>query len=299
MKRLWLIIVLVAALAAVHTFGVTVYHMATGGVVERKDGVLQNSRVYFEDIRYEDGKVYYTVVNDTYRHVNTEYRPRIQRWKDGEWKVHPICADAGLEPRSGLGPFSRRTESFAVSGVSARADVVGEYRLYFGDLTGKSTCIVGYLTITEEMVKDLPLEGELFYTEDGIRQNTLLTVDAIRFVDYAVVYTVTNRTGVKQYGWYLPIIEKRVGDRWQPCQELAFESDMYWSIESGEGEEAWFHMQKLGDELIGEYRFIFGWYNMEEDYKTDVRTLTRLDRVGVDNIVVNFTVTEEMIQAAR
>ena len=76
-----LMIVIAALLVCVGSF-----FLITKGKVSVKDGVRQNSRLYMTDVKMENGKVSFTVVNKTFYNVGIGEKPDVQKKIDGEWK---------------------------------------------------------------------------------------------------------------------------------------------------------------------------------------------------------------------
>ena len=259
-----------------------------------EDGYRQFQNAYLTDVYFEEGEISYTVVNQTPMRFSADYNPDIYRKVDGEWVLCDIWAEH-IEPAVRILPHTTGTYSSRVRRFSAREDIVGEYRLVYGHCMGRR--MVGHLTITEEMVDYMGIKGELYYTEDGIRQHTGLTVEDLRFDRYVVSYRVTNNTAIRQSGWYLPVIEKKVNGQWQSVTvDPAYDSQMSWRIETGESAEGWFHLPHDGSALVGEYRFIFGGDPVRTDENGN--RYVKYDG-GLDHIVVEFTVTEEMIAKAE
>ena len=132
----------------------TIFFLVTKGTVEEKDGLLQNSRVYIENIRYEDETIYYTFVNKTPGIQVTYDVPWIQKKVNGEWQFVALT-------RTGASAFPYRWGGFEERELAITLDyperlTPGEYRMFFGEVRafddgfriyGDDTYIVGYFTI--------------------------------------------------------------------------------------------------------------------------------------------------------
>ena len=185
MKKRYIVLIAIAALFVC----VGSFFLITKGRVSVKDGVPQNSRIYMTDVKLENGRISYTVVNNTFHKVMIGDKPTVQKKVNGEWeyvmlyKYHNMIARF---PRA----FSASTLSFEVEENTDA--LVGEFRLIFGDVsyhldeaTGEQslsfnedkTYIVGYLTVTEDMLEGLP--DEQIHYADGIRQSALLRAENV------------------------------------------------------------------------------------------------------------------------
>lgn len=156
-KRFVCLIMLAALLASSATF-----FLITSGNVREQDGLLQNSRVYMEDIRVEEGCVYYTITNKTFRRTHAGDKPYVQRKVNGEWQFVTL-----YQRRTHISwliaPFSRQESAFDIT--LPENLLPGEYRLFFGGvhfrlydesdyskggelaLYGDGQYIVGYFTV--------------------------------------------------------------------------------------------------------------------------------------------------------
>lgn len=125
MKKRWICLML----AAVILVGSSVFFLVTRGRVETTDGLLQNSRVYMDDIRVEDGQIYYTIVNKTFRNTHVGDKPHVQRKVNGEWQfVSLYTRSTSIAWR--ISPFSEKESRFTVD--CPENLLPGEYRLFFG-----------------------------------------------------------------------------------------------------------------------------------------------------------------------
>jgi len=145
------------------------YLRKTAGEAVVIDGVLQNDRIRFEDVYYEDGKIYYTLVNESSQQVISErFPPWIERKEGDAWR---LCMDVNkLSPMKfdSVGAFSREARVLDAGDVWDEV-LPGEYRIVSGaelfshnggagniewylQYPEDKSCIVGYFTITEEML---------------------------------------------------------------------------------------------------------------------------------------------------
>lgn len=137
---------------------VVLFFTLTSGRTVCRDGVMQNTRVYLDNVYYEDGTVYYTVVNKTYHRVMISQKPEVEKWVDGEWVSSSLWKTMQFIALS-TPAFSRSERSFATD--NPPRELTGRYRLTFGSSGVKqgedgthrrvfredTTFIVGYLTI--------------------------------------------------------------------------------------------------------------------------------------------------------
>lgn len=154
-KRFVCLIMLATLLVSSATF-----FLITTGNVREQDGLLQNSRVYIEDVYVADGVLHYTVVNSSLRAFHPSLdRIILQIKRDGEW-----CAidytDPDRDPnapleREELGYFSIRSPSSipAFKRVEGQRTLhpaelgSGEYRFFLKQSSTPNLYIVGYYTI--------------------------------------------------------------------------------------------------------------------------------------------------------
>ncbi len=171
------IIILSAILAAV-LLGVGIFFLVTNGTTEKKDGLLQNSRVYIENIYIEDRTVYYTVVNKRYERVFTSDKPYVYKRVNGAWEMVTLWGRQ-YDLACVAGAFDSRQGSFEIEYPENLS--TGEYRLVFGDFRwtngelipyGEGPFIVGDFTVTAPLV----MEYGQFEEKDGILQNSHVTL---------------------------------------------------------------------------------------------------------------------------
>lgn len=135
------------------------------------DGIRQSELMYVKDVQYADGEITYTLVNETDERIYIDHVPAIEKKVNGEWKYVPLCQIADKDHYSiDITQNNDKTYHFSVD--PAITDLAGEYRLIFTPHsidrwlytdpdTGEErlvileevTCLVGYLTITEDMLK--------------------------------------------------------------------------------------------------------------------------------------------------
>ena len=150
--------VIVLSMISVILLVVLLFYPIVMGTVRSLDGVNQNSRVYMEDVVYENGVISFSVINKTFRRVACMPNPYIQRCEDGEWIYVPNEMDRTedlffIEAFS-VNVYDRAKAQFA---VQPEAMIPGEYRLISGAVTRKGKTlelggecyIVGYFTVSE------------------------------------------------------------------------------------------------------------------------------------------------------
>ena len=135
------------------------------------DGIRQSELMYVKDVQYADGEITYTLVNETDERIYIDHVPAIEKKVNGEWKYVPLCQIADKDHYSiDITQNNDKTYHFSVD--PAITDLAGEYRLIFTPHsiyrwlytdpdTGEErlvileevTCLVGYLTVTEDMLK--------------------------------------------------------------------------------------------------------------------------------------------------
>ena len=128
------------------------------GTVTVRDGLPQNDLFYIEDARYMDGKIFYTVVNNSDFRVNYAEKPYVQKLINGQWESFELYTEMEEAWGSGANSHSTDARSFEVQGVSEE-DLPGEYRLLYSsadsvfhknmwaNVVEEPFYIVGYLTI--------------------------------------------------------------------------------------------------------------------------------------------------------
>ena len=145
---------------------------ATRGNVSVVDGVRQNSRIYITDAYYESGFLYYTVVNDSSKRVSVADYLVVERREDGIWECAVTTQKVIVDDENfcRIDRFSQFAFRTAAEDIWDKV-LPGEYRLLVNGAARISTrvtaegtkeryvkypdkgyCIVGYFTITEEML---------------------------------------------------------------------------------------------------------------------------------------------------
>ena len=146
MKNRKLMVVLIVALTlAVLAACLGTFVHITKGEVEEKDGIKQNSRIYLDNVRYEDGKIYYTIVNNTCQKTSFgDFRlSGIHKYENGEWT--PLVLDGSrAEPVHKIRAFSKSSELHTDYPYLAP----GEYRILLISSDIYNIYMVGYLTVT-------------------------------------------------------------------------------------------------------------------------------------------------------
>ena len=155
MSKKKVILLLCAGLAAV-VLGVAIFFLVTNGRTEEKDGLLQNSRLYIENIYIEDSMVHYTVVNKRYERVFITQKPHVCKKVDGEWEVVAWWGRQ-YDLACIVNAFETYDRSFEIEYLENLTP--GEYRLVFGNFRwadgvmipyGDDPFIVGDFTVTAE-----------------------------------------------------------------------------------------------------------------------------------------------------
>ncbi|MBE6629488.1 MAG: hypothetical protein E7624_01400 [Ruminococcaceae bacterium] len=96
-----------------------------------KDGITQNSLRFLDSIYYADGKLHYSIINQTSYDCNLammNISPIVEKWENDTWVYYPLIG--GIIWDSWAPAFSEREGSLT---VSARALAAGRYRLVLGD----------------------------------------------------------------------------------------------------------------------------------------------------------------------
>ncbi len=170
--------ILAVVAAALLLLGIGIFFLVTNGRTIKKDGLVQNSRIYIENIYVEDRTVHYTVVNGRFSRIFTDEKPHVYKWVDGEWQLVLLWGRQN-DIASIVKAFDEREGSFEINYPENLT--VGKYRLVFGDFRyvngetvpyGDEPFIVGDFTVTTPLVMEY---GE-FEQKDGILQNSLITL---------------------------------------------------------------------------------------------------------------------------
>lgn len=279
-KRYAVLIVIAALLVCTGSF-----LLITKGRVSVKDGVPQNSRVYMTDIKLENGKISYTVVNKTFRSAVIGDKPDVQKKINGEWQFVSLYKSK-TEIAWGVKPFSDVTDTFEVE--SKTDDFTGEYRLIFGSIgsdidmsTGKisvhffedSTYIVGYFTITEDMLVGVSSVPKIHYT-DGIRQSELLRVENVQYANGEITYTLVNETDERISVDHVPAVEKKINGEWKYVPLCQIADKDHYSIDVAQNNDKTyrFSVDLAMTDPAGEYRLIFTPMSIDRWLYTDPDT---------------------------
>ena len=305
MKKRYVVLIVIAVLLVCASF----FCLITKGRVSVKDGVRQNSRVYMTDVKLQDGKISYTVVNKTFRQVVIGDKPDVQKKIDGEWQFVSLYRSRTHIARI-VKPFSAQTYTFEVE--KKTDDFTGEYRLIFGSIgsdidraTGKvSTCffedktyVVGDFTVTEDMLaalSDVP-NKKIHYT-DGIRRSELMYVKDVQYADGEITYTLVNETDERISVDHVPAVEKKINGEWKYVPLCQIEDKDNYSIDITQNNDKTyrFSVDPTITDLTGEYRLIFTPDSFERWIYTDPDTgeerLVILE--GVTCLVGHLTITE-------
>ena len=179
-QRMILAIAIVAALL----IGVGIFFLVTNGRTVEKDGLVQNSRIYVENIYVEDRTVHYTIVNKRFQRIFTRSeKPYVYKKVNGAWEMVALWGRQ-YDMAAIVGAFESQAGSFEIDYPENLT--VGEYRLVFGEFHwmngemlpyGNGPFVVGDFTVTAPIV----MEYGKFEQKDGILQNShvTLTMDPI------------------------------------------------------------------------------------------------------------------------
>ena len=148
------------------------------GEIVTVDGLQQNLLRYITDAYYQDGNIYYTIVNETTQPLGIGGdKPTMEKLVDGEWVEFSLYSSI-------RGPYSLFPGNYQITRsfrVDRNQDLMpGKYRLTIGDPAGRKTradgatvlewdeskvYVVGYLTISEEEAPpvDPDMHGLHFY----------------------------------------------------------------------------------------------------------------------------------------
>ena len=132
------------------------------------DGILQNDRIRFADVTYQDGRLHYLLVNESSQLIYASSPHWIERREGDSWRLCMMLhyvdpADVGYagafseeemvmkpaETWSELRPGEYRVVSGAELASRKENGMVTEWYLEYPE--GK-LCFVGYFTVTEEML---------------------------------------------------------------------------------------------------------------------------------------------------
>ena len=305
MKKRYVVLIVIAVLLVCTGS----FLLITKGRMSVKDGLLQNSRVYMTDIKLENGRISYTVVNKTFRQVVIGDKPDVQKKIDGEWQFVSLYESKTHIARI-VKPFTTHTYTFE---IEKKTDgFTGEYRLVFGSIgsdvdmaTGKvsarffedKTYILGCFTVTEDMLaalSDVPNE-KIHYT-DGIRQSELMYVKDVQYADGEITYTLVNETDERIFVDHVPAVEKKINGEWKYVSLCHIADKDHYSIDVTQNDDKAyrFSVDPTITDLTGEYRLIFTPHSVDRWLYTDPDTgeqrLVILE--GVTCLVGYLTITE-------
>ena len=144
-KKLLMAIVAAVLLVAI-VLAVVVVVRVLPGKVEKKDGLMQNSKIYIDNVSFDGKTVSYTWVNKTGEAIKVSDRPNLQKKVGEDWVTVTVPGDEAdgdvvIEKRSEL------DDSFTIDRWVGAAAVnrSGEYRL--AEKIGDDLWMVGYFTI--------------------------------------------------------------------------------------------------------------------------------------------------------
>ena len=199
-----IILITVAALLLL-SLSFAAFLVITSGRSYVSEGILQNDRVKIKDVRYENGTVYYTLVNRSRSPVYYDEKPSIEKLVGEEWVSFSLWSSRHSVAYV-LSPFSERECSFSVTANTDR--LAGKYRLSFGstryvqDENGSTylrfdeneTYIIGHLEITEEQSPtSLP---KYVYYDNGVKKHAQVdfTASLVGGTEPKLLLTLTNNS---------------------------------------------------------------------------------------------------------
>lgn len=172
-KRIFVYLGAILLLIGFFFGGYGLFLHATRGRISIVDGVRQNSKIYIVDAYYESDFLHYTVVNDSSKRVSVDDYLVVERRVNGVWKCD-ITTQKIIEDDEGFyrinqfdqftfhtaaediwhevlpGEFRLLVNGAARIGTRTTAEGTEERYVKYPD---KGYCIVGYFTITEEMLQ--------------------------------------------------------------------------------------------------------------------------------------------------
>ena len=198
------ILITAAALVLLSLF-FAAFLVITSGRSYVSEGILQNDLVKIKNVRFENGTVYYTLVNDSRNTVYYGEKPHVEKLINEEWVSFPLYGTCNSFSYH-LGPFSEKELSFAVHVNTDRLE--GKYRLTFGDVRAETdesgvsrlqfdaqeTYIVGHLEITEE--QSPTTTPEYVYYDNGVKKHKQVDVTAsiVGGVEPKLLLSLTNNS---------------------------------------------------------------------------------------------------------
>ena len=146
-KKSLIVTIVAAVLLVAIVLAVVIVVRALPGKVEKKDGLMQNSKIYIDNVSCDGKTVTYTWVNKTGEAVKVSDRPNLQKKVGNDWVTITVPGDEAegdvvIEKRSEL------EDSFTVDrwvGAASGANRAGEDRL--AEKIGDDLWMVGYFTI--------------------------------------------------------------------------------------------------------------------------------------------------------
>lgn len=145
-KNLILIIVAAVLLVAI-VLAVILILRVLPGKVEKKDGLVQNSKIYIENVSCDGKTISYTWVNRTNKAIKVSDRPNLQKKVGDSWVTITVPGDEAAGEVT-IEKFGKLEDSFTVDrwvGAASGANRAGEYRL--AEKIGDDLWMVGYFTI--------------------------------------------------------------------------------------------------------------------------------------------------------
>lgn len=197
-----IILIAVAALVLLSLF-LAAFLTVTNGRTYVSEGITQNDRLCAENIRYENGSIYYTLVNKTRRDVWVSGCVILEKEENGRWvNVETAGNNCGAKL---LSAFSVLEGSYTFRNTECLA---GRYRLSFGperywqDENGtvyaafdqSETYLVGHLEITKEQAPS-KLAAHTYF-ENGVRKHKQVdfTASLVGGVRPKLLLSLTNHS---------------------------------------------------------------------------------------------------------
>ena len=141
-KRLLFLLIIPLSLLILVGGGLGIFRYATQGKLYTADGLRQNTRAYMEEVYYEDGIIYYTLVNKKPYSIRYGYAPTVQKQVNGEWQTCHLNDTVRQIGRLAK-PYSGENRS--QFSINARGEaLIGEYRLV---IMQDRFAVTGYFSI--------------------------------------------------------------------------------------------------------------------------------------------------------
>lgn len=147
-KKNLIVAIVAAVLLVAVVLAVVIVVRVLPGKVEKKDGLMQNSKIYIDNVKCEDGKkITYTWVNRTNKEIKVSDRPNLQKKVGDTWVTITVPGDEAAGEVT-IEKHGKLEDSFTVDrwvGAASGSNRAGEYRLI--EKIGDDLWMVGYFTI--------------------------------------------------------------------------------------------------------------------------------------------------------